>query len=63
MIINVQIMNVSNELYSSVSMLAIQSLLMFTELPEMVTVFERAFQLEYSQSYSGNIECDVVIEG
>ena len=58
----VQIMNFGNELYSSLSMLARQSLLMFTELPEIVTVFERTFRLEYSESYSGNIDCDVVIE-
>ena len=51
----VQIMNVGNELYSSLSMPATQSLLMFTELPDIVTVFERTFQLEYSESYSGNV--------
>ena len=41
----VQIMNVGKELYSSLSMLARQALLMFTELPDIVTVFERTFQL------------------
>ena len=41
----VQIMNVGNELYSSLSMLARQAFLMFTELPDIVTVFERTFQL------------------
>ena len=51
----VQIMNVGNELYSSLSMRATQSLLMFTELPDIVTVFERTFQLEYIESYSGNV--------
>ena len=28
---------------------------MLTELPEMVTVFERFFQLEYSESYTCNM--------
>ena len=36
-----QIMTVGNQLYSSLSFLARQSMLMLTELPEMVTVFER----------------------
>ena len=38
-------------------------MIMFTESPEMVTVFERTFQLEYSESYSGYVHGDVVIEG
>ena len=32
--------------------LNLQSMLMLTELPEMVTVFEQFFQLEYSESYN-----------
>ena len=36
-------------------------MLMLTELPEMVTVFERFFQLEYSVSYS--MHGDARIEG
>ena len=39
----IQIMTVGNQLYSSQSFLARQSMLMLTELPEMVTVFERFF--------------------
>ena len=42
----IQIMTVGNQLYSSLSLLARQSMLMLTESPEMVTVFERFFQLE-----------------
>ena len=42
----IQIMTVRNQLYSSLSLLARQSMLMLTELPEMFTVFERFFQLE-----------------
>ena len=41
----IQIMIVGNQLYSSLSLLARQSMLMLTELPGMVTVFERFFQL------------------
>ena len=46
-----QIMIVSNcgiQLYSSLSLLARRSMLMLTELPGMVTVFEQFFHLEYS---------------
>ena len=47
----IQIMIVGYQLYSSLSLLARQSMLMLTELPEMVTMFERFFQLEYSKSF------------
>ena len=43
----IQIVIVGNQIYSSLSLLARQSVLMLTELPGMVTVFERFFQLEY----------------
>ena len=36
----IQIMTVGKQLYSTLSLLARQSMLMLTELPEMVTVFE-----------------------
>ena len=42
----IQIMTVGSQLYSSLLLLARQSMLMLTELPEMVTVFEQFFQLE-----------------
>ena len=42
----IQIMTVGNQLYSSLSLLVRQSMLMLTELHEMFTVFERFFQLE-----------------
>ena len=42
----IQIMTVGNQLYSSLSLLVRQSMLMLTELQEMFTVFERFFQLE-----------------
>ena len=55
----IQIMTVGNKLYSSLSLLARQSMLMLTELPEMVTVFE----LEYSESYTYNMHSDTRIDG
>ena len=44
-----QKMIVGIQLYSSLSLLARQSMLMLTELPGMVTVFEQFFHLEYMQ--------------
>ena len=38
-------------------------MLMLPELPGMVTVFERFFQLEYSESYTCNMHGDARIEG
>ena len=35
---------------------------MFTELPGMVKVFERFFQLEYSERYTCNMHGDARIE-
>ena len=58
-----QIMIVGIQLYSSLSLLARQSMLMLTELPGMVTVFEQFFHLEYSDSYTCNIQGDPRIEG
>ena len=56
-------MTVGNQLYSNLSLLARQSMLMLTDLPEMVTVFERFFQLECSESYTCNMHGDARIEG
>ena len=57
------IITAGNQLYSSLSFLARQSTLMLTELPEMRTVFERFFQLQYSESYTCNMPDDARIEG
>ena len=43
-----QIMIVDIQLYSSLSLLARQSMLMLRSLPGMVTVFEQFFNLEYT---------------
>ena len=59
----IQIMTAGNQLYSNLSFLARQSMLMLTELPEMVTVFKRFFQLEYSESDTCNMHGDARIEG
>ena len=59
----IQIVTVGCQIYSSLSLLARQSMLMLTELPEMVTVFERFFLLEYSESYTCNMHGDARIEG
>ena len=58
-----QIMIVGIQLYSSLSLLARQSMLMLTELSGMVTMFERFLQLEYSESYTCNMHDDARIEG
>ena len=58
-----QIMIVCIQLYSSLSLLVGQSMLMLTELPGMVTVFKQFFHLEYSDSYTCNIHGDPRIEG
>ena len=58
-----QIMTVGYQLYSSLSLLARQSMLMLTKLPEMVTVFERFFQLKCSESCTCNMHGDARIEG
>ena len=58
-----QIVIVGNQLFSSLSLLARQSMLMLTELPGMFTVFERFFQFEYSERYTCNMHGDARIEG
>ena len=45
-------MIVGNQIYSRLSLLARQSMLMLTELSGMVTMFERFLQLEHSESYT-----------
>ena len=59
----IQIVTIGSQIYSSLSLLARQSMLMLTELPEMVSVFELIFQLEYSESNTCNVHGDARIEG
>ena len=58
-----QIIIVHSILYSSLSLLATQSMLMLPQLPEMITIFERFFQIEYNDSYTSNMHGDPRIEG
>ena len=55
-------MIVGDQIYSSLSLLVRQSMLMLTEFSGMVTMFERFFQLEYSESYNCNMHDDASIE-
>ena len=57
-----QIMIVGIQLYSSLSLLARQSMSMLTELPGMVTVLEQFFHLECRDSHTCNIHGDPRIE-
>ena len=58
----VQIMNIGNQLYSSLSLLARQSYLMITELPTMLNVFETTYQVRFSESYSGTVDQENTME-
>ena len=61
----INIRNIGNQLYLSLSQLARQSYLMRTELPTMLNVFEADYRLEYNESYSGtsSVDRDTTIEG
>lgn len=56
-------MNIGSQLYSGLSQLARQSLLMQTELPTMLNVFESDDQLAYSQSHTASLHQETTIEG
>ena len=57
----VNIMKIGNELYSGLSSLSRQSYLLWTEVPEIIIVFNTNYQLQYSPSYTGAIHgtCEV----
>ena len=57
----IQIMNIGNQLYSSLSRLARQAYLMQSELPTALNVFDTDY-LEYSESYSGTVHQEITIE-
>lgn len=59
----VQIMNIGNQLYSTLSRLARQSYLMMTELPTIVDVFDSTYQFRFSESYSGILNQETYMEG
>lgn len=56
-------MNIGNQLYSSLSRLARKSHLMLTELPTMLNVFDATYEFTYSESYSGTVHQETLIEG
>ena len=58
-----QIMNIGNQLYSSLSQLASHSYLMQTELPTMLNVIDTNYQLEFNESYTGSVDLETAIEG
>ena len=49
----VQIMNIGNDLYSTLSKSARETFLLLTDLPAMVSLLEINYELSYSESYSG----------
>lgn len=57
----VNIMNIGNQLYSGLSRLTRQSYLLLKETPELITVLNKNFQLQYSPSYTGAVSrtCEV----
>ena len=59
----IQIMNIGNQFYSSLSQLTRQAYLMQSELPTALNVFDTDYQLEYSESYSGTVHQEIAIEG
>ena len=48
----INIMNIGNELYSIISRKHNPDYLLFSELPDMVTVLEIIYQIQFSQSYT-----------
>ena len=58
----VNIMNLGNQLYSTLSRLSRQMYLLLEELPTMVTVEDTDYLIELSQSYNGNLHLPVMNE-
>ena len=58
-----QIIHIGSKLYSSLSQLSRQSFLLLADLSSMLTVQEEDYQLEYSESYLGNVHVEPTIEG
>ena len=58
-----QIMHIGSQLYSSLSQLSRQSFLLLADLPSILIVLGEDYQLEYSESYTGNVHGEPIIEG
>ena len=56
-------MKIGNRLYSCLSRLTRQSVLMQTDLPTLLNVLETDYELQYSESYTGTIHQEATIEG
>ena len=54
------IMDIGNELYSALSSLSRQTFLLLTELPNMVTVFDTNYHLQFSESYTGGLHVQTI---
>ena len=59
----VKIMSIGDELYTRLSQSAQQSFLLISELPTALNVFNSDYELQYSESYSGSLQQQNVIEG
>ena len=57
------IMKIGNRLYSCLSQLTRQSVLMQTDLPTLLNVLETDYELQCSESYTGTIHKEATIEG
>ena len=58
-----QIMHIESKPYSSLSQLSRQSFLLLADLPSMPIVLGEDYQLEYSESDTGNVHGEPTIEG
>ena len=58
-----QIMHIGSKLYISLSQLSRQSFLLLADLPSMPIVLGEDYQLEYSESDTGNVHGEPTIEG
>ena len=59
----VNIMNIGNQLYSRLSQSARQAFLLQAELPTMLNVFDTDYELQFSESFTGNVHQETTIEG
>ena len=59
----IQLMDVGNQLHSRLAQSAGHSFLLLAELPSMLSVFDTAYQVSYSKSYTGNVHGNSAIEG
>ena len=58
-----QIVHIGSQLYSSLSQLSRQSFLLLADFPSMLIVLGEDYQLEYSESYTGNVHGEPIIKG